>query len=170
MKTNKILTYDKFINKIDYVAVDQQEKVNYWILDYFRNNKIPFKIQHLKAGDYGFSLNGKPQKIIIERKNSLNELSGNLSTETKRNRFYIEFDKLEKCEKVLLIENDSIDNLISGTYGTGFNINSYIANLILLLKRKNIQLFFINRYNMGFWILKLFYYHYYQNKKEGIKE
>jgi ERCC4-type nuclease len=158
---NKRLEYDKFIKNI-LVMVDIQEKVNYWILNYFKKNGINYQIQHLNAGDYAFALNGQPQSIVIERKNSLNELSGNLATKEKKDRFYIEFDKLKTCEKILLIENDSIDNLISGTYGTDYNVNSYIANLILLLKRKNIQLFFINRYNMGFWILKLFYYHYYE--------
>lgn len=159
---NKILEYDKFIKNIN-VIVDTQEKVNYWILEYFRENGIIFQIKHLKAGDYAFSLNGKPQSIIIERKNSLTELSGNLKPgKNNRDRFYKEFEKIKKCEKYLIVENDSIDNLISGLYGTDFKPNSYIANLILLLKRENIQLFFVNRYNMGLWILKLFYYHYYE--------
>lgn len=157
----KPLEYDKFLKEIS-VVVDQQEKVNYWITNYFKKEKVSFTVQHMKAGDYGFIFNGKPQSIIIERKNSLTELSGNLSTEAKRTRFYKEFDKVGKCEKYLLIENDNIDNLISGTYGSEYNSNSYIANLLLLRKRKDLNIDFVNRYNMGFWILKIFYYHYYE--------
>lgn len=164
MKSN-ILTFEEFVREID-VIIDTQEKHNYWITDYFTKNDISFERLHLNAGDYTFSLWTFPYKIYIERKNSLNELSGNLKPgKSHRDRFYKEFEKIENCEKYLLVENDNIDNLISGTYGTGFNKNSYIANLILLLKRYNIQLFFINRYNMGFWILKLFYYHYYEIMK-----
>jgi len=157
----KPLDYDKFLKEIS-VVVDQQEKVNYWITNYFKKENVSFTVQHMKAGDYGFIFNGKPQSIIIERKNSLTELSGNLSTEAKRTRFYKEFDKVGKCEKYLLIENDNIDNLISGAYGSDYNSNSYIANYLLLRKRKDLNIDFVNRYNMGFWILKIFYYHYYE--------
>jgi len=157
----KPLDYDKFLKEIS-VVVDQKEKVNYWITNYFKKENVSFTVQHMKAGDYGFIFNGKPQSIIIERKNSLTELSGNLSTEAKRTRFYKEFDKVGKCEKYLLIENDNIDNLISGAYGSDYNSNSYIANYLLLRKRKDLNIDFVNRYNMGFWILKIFYYHYYE--------
>lgn len=163
----KPLTYEKFLKEIT-IVIDQQEKVNYWITNYFKELKLNFSIQHMKAGDYGFIFNGKPQAIIIERKNSLTELSGNLSTEEKRTRFYKEFSKLSNCDKYLLIENDNIDNLISGVYGSKFNSNSYIANLLLLQKRNNLNIYFVNRYNMGLWILKIFYYHYYELVK-GVK-
>lgn len=157
----KPLEFNKFLEKI-IVVVDQQEKVNYWITNYFKKEKISFAVKHMKAGDYGFTFNDKPQAIIIERKNSLTELSGNLSTEEKKTRFYKEFDKVDKCEKYLLIENDNIDNLISGAYGSDYKPNSYIANLLLLQKRKNLNIYFVNRYNMGLWILKIFYYYYYE--------
>lgn len=157
----KPLEYEKFLKEIT-VVVDKQEKANYWITNYFKKNNVNYKIQHMKAGDYGFIFNDKPQSIIIERKNSLTELSGNLSTEVKKKRFYKEFEKVKGCNKYLLIENDNIDNLIAGCYGTDFKTNSYIAGLILLQKRQDLNLFFVNRYNMGLWILKLFYYHYYE--------
>lgn len=163
------LTYDNFIKEI-VIVIDQQEKANYWITNYFKKENISYVLQHMKAGDYGFIHNDKPQAIIVERKNSLTELSGNLATEAKKTRFYKEFDKVGKCEKYLLIENDNIDNLISGTYGSDFKVNSYIANLLLIQKRKNLNIYFINRYNMGLWILKIFYYHYYENFKNEIEK
>lgn len=157
----KKLSYEKFLEEI-VVIVDKQEKVNWWITNYFKREKIAFRVEHLKAGDYACLLNDNPLSIIIERKNSLTELSGNLATKAKKQRFYKEFTKVASCEKHLLIENDNLDNLITGLYGTDFHPNSYIANLILLQKRFQIQTHFINRYNMGLWILKLFYYHYYE--------
>lgn len=161
---NTIIKYEDWIKEIT-VVIDSKEKVNYWITNRLKKLGINFITKHMTAGDYGFIFNGKPQRIIIERKNSLTELSGNLSTTTKRDRFYKEFDKVYKCEKYLLIENDSIDNLISGTYGSDFNPNSYIANLVLLQKRKDLNIYFVNRYNMTDFTLKLFYYHYYENEK-----
>jgi ERCC4-type nuclease len=165
-----ILRFEEFLFEIE-VIIDTQEKNNYWITDFFEKNNIKTSKIHLDAGDYTFKLYDFPYDIYIERKNSLNELSSNLKPgKNNRDRFYKEFDKIKNCEKYLLVENDNIDNLISGTYGTGFNQNSYTANLILLLKRYNIQLFFINRYNMGLWILKLFYYHYYEIMKGFVKD
>jgi ERCC4-type nuclease len=161
----KPIKFEDFLKQIT-VVIDQQEKVNYWITNYFKDNNISFTVQYMKAGDYGYIFNSKPQPIIIERKNSLTELSGNLSTEEKRTRFYNEFGKLSKCEKYLLIENDNIDNLIAGTYGSKYNQNSFIANFLLLQRRYKLNIYFVNRYNMGFWILKIFYYHYYENIKD----
>jgi len=161
----KLLKYDQWLREVE-IIVDQQEKVNYWITNYFKNNMIAFKTEHMTAGDYGYRLYGQQEEIIIERKNSLNELSGNLATQDKKERFYNEFNKVKDWTKYLLIENDSLDNLISGAYGTGFSINSYMANLLLLQKRCNLNIHFVNRYNMGLWILKIFYSYYYEKQKE----
>jgi hypothetical protein len=160
----KPIKYEDFLKQIT-IVIDQQEKVNYWIIDYLKKLKINYSIQHMKFGDYCFLFNGTLQKIIIERKNSLTELSSNLSSVEKRTRFYKEFEKAKSYQKHLIIENDNIDNLLSGTYGTDYNINSYIANFILLQKRNDLNIHFINRYNMGIWILKLFYYYYYETLK-----
>jgi len=160
------LKYDDWIKRIT-IIVDNQEKVNNWIIDFFKKNSIAYEKKHMKAGDYGFTLDGKPQAIIIERKNSLTELSGNLSTKDKKERFYREFDNVKSCEKYLLIENDSIDNLLSGTYGSEYNSNSYIANLLLLQSRKDLRIYFVNKYNMGLLITKIFYYYYYRKEAKN---
>lgn len=161
----KILEFEEFLTKI-FVICDVQEKVNYHIINYFRDNYIQFHIRYMAEGDYTFRFDGMPQNCFIERKNSLNELSGNLSSEPKRERFYKEFTRMKEAKKYLLIENDNIDNLISGTYGTGYHENAFMANFILLKERFKIQHYFVNRYNMAFWILKLFYYYYYDKMKK----
>lgn len=161
-KTNlKLLTFENWTKEIT-IVIDQQEKKNYWIVNYYKEKKINHKIQHMKAGDYGYIFNDIPQKIIIERKNSLNELSSNLATQEKKIRFYNEFAKVKSCDKYILIENDNIDLLLSGTYGTKYNKNSYLANFILLQKRHNIFIHFVSQYNMAEIILRIFYYHYYE--------
>lgn len=163
----KPLKYDEFLEKITLI-IDNQEKKNIWITDYFKENEINCKFQHLKSGDYAYILDSydKPENIIIERKNSLTELSQNLKPgKSNRDRFYKEFIRVDNYEKYLLIENDNIDNLISGLYYSDFGINSYIANLLLLQLRYNVRIHFINKYNMAKWILKIFYYHYYNKLK-----
>lgn len=156
----KKLKYEEWIKEIT-IVFDQQEKMNFHILNYFKINNIKYIKKHIKTCDYGCMLNSKVQKILIERKNGLTELSGNFSTKDKKDRFYREFNKFPDYKKILLIENDNIDNLIAGTYGSKYNKNSYIANLLLLEDRHNIKTYFVNKYNAGLWILKLFYYNYY---------
>ena len=73
------------------ILVDTREKVNDHITGYFDKHDIPYKKKALKNGDYSFFV---PQNeklgifrdtyfhddIFVERKASLEELSGNLST------------------------------------------------------------------------------------------
>lgn len=165
-KQTKPIKYEDWLSFVT-IVYDNQEKQNYWILDKFKDLKIPIRREHMKSGDYGFTFKGIPQRIIIERKNSITELSGNLSTENKKERFYKEFARVKSCEKYILIENDSIDNILTHTYGTKYDQNSFIANFLLLLKRYDIKVFFVNRYNMAEMILKIFYYHYYENFKNS---
>jgi hypothetical protein len=162
-KTIKILKYDEFIKKIN-VVIDQQEKKNYWITNYFDDIGVKYIKKHMKAFDYTYTLDGKAQPVVIERKNSLTELSSNLASKEMRDRFYREFNKL-KCKKWLLIENDSMDNLIGGLYGGGYHPNSFLANLMLLQTRFLVNVHFINKYSIGMFMLKIFYYHYYEQIK-----
>lgn len=97
------LSYDqiKKLTKEMVILIDTREKENSHITNYFDKKGIKYKKQALEFGDYSFML---PQvdgltgnelyfhkEIIIERKNSLEELSGNLGK--NRDRFEKEFLK-----------------------------------------------------------------------------
>lgn len=71
------------------IIVDTRENANSHIIDWFTNNKVPFKIQKLDAGDYSCYLPAGSFKghqrdiyftndIVIERKNSIDEIAMNL--------------------------------------------------------------------------------------------
>lgn len=164
----KIKTFEEFLNSVT-VVYDQQEKVNYHILNFFKDIEIPTERKHMKYCDYTFIHEGILYPCYIERKNSLTELAGNLGTQEKKTRFYNEFDKVFKNEPqaqvYLLIENDAIDNLLSGTYGGQLSKESFLANFLLVNRRKNLIPYFVNKYNMGIFMLRLFYYHFYQDEK-----
>lgn len=168
-KNTKPLSYEEFIKSKDLlIMVDNQEKVNYHITSYLKKHGINYNDKtHLKAGDYAFSFKGKAQKVIIERKNSLNELSGNLSSKEKRCRFYREFDKVKSCNIYLLIENDNMDNVLLGNYGTDYHKNSFTGNMLLLAQRYRIFTYFVGKYMFGKLMLKIFYYNYYELAKKG---
>ena len=81
------------------ILVDSREKKNTHILDYFRKQKISFQTEKLEYGDYSFMVPAAAagediffhRDCVVERKASLEELSGNLTEE--RERFEKEFLK-----------------------------------------------------------------------------
>ncbi len=89
----------KKLTKSMVVLVDSREKKNTHILDYFRKQKIAYQVEKLEYGDYSFmvpaAVAGEDiffhRDCVVERKASLEELSGNLTGE--RERFEKEFLK-----------------------------------------------------------------------------
>ena len=96
--------------------------------------------------------------IMVERKASLEEISGNLSQE--RARFEKEISRAPE-RKVLLIENATYKDLVSGNYRTDYNVQSFLATLQTFWHRYNFPVFFMpdNRYS-GLWIKQYFEYYF----------
>ena len=121
------------------ILVDTREKVNQHILDYFDKKGIAYKVKALDRGDYSFMLKaneklGIPRdlyfsnKVIVERKGSLEELSGNLTQE--RDRFEKELC-LAPNHKVLLIENANYSDIATGNYNTKYDKIQVLLHLKL---------------------------------------
>ena len=81
------------------ILVDSREKRNGHISDYFEKNGIAYQKTKLDYGDYSFMIPASAagediyfhRDCVVERKASLEELSGNLAQE--RERFEKEFVK-----------------------------------------------------------------------------
>ena len=141
------------------ILVDTREQNNTTILDYFDKKKITYKTKALKTGDYSFMIKanvdlGFPvdtyftDELCIERKNSVDELAGNLTEDS--GRFLKECNRMINIESVyLLIENSTIDDIIEGNYKSKYNADSYLRTVLTLQKRCNFYLQFINRENIG---------------------
>lgn len=150
------------------ILVDTREQKNEHITKYFEKAGIPWKKRALKQGDYSFFIPANEdlnvprdlyfdKDIVIERKGSLEELSGNFSKE--RDRIEKEF-AIAPSNKVLLIENASYEKLINGQYDTNYNNKSFWATLHTLWHRYNIPAFFIEDRNYsGFFIRGYFSYY-----------
>ena len=150
------------------ILVDTREKKIDHITEYFDKAKIPYKKKALPYGDYSFLV---PQNeslsiprdlvfyndIVIERKGSLEELSGNLTKE--RDRLEKELE-MKKKNKVLIIENANYSDVVNGNYKTEYNNKSYWASLHSLWHRYNIPMFFLLDHNYtGFFIRGYFSYY-----------
>ena len=133
------------------ILVDSREKKADHILEYFDKKGIKYKSKALDRGDYSFMIPandkfGIPRdlyfsnKIIVERKGSLEEISGNLTNE--RDRFEKELALAPK-DKVLLIENANYSDIATGNYNTKYNKKSFWASLHSFWHKYNIPVFFM---------------------------
>ena len=125
---------DELISSI-VILVDTREQKSDHITDYFDRKNITYKKKALKFGDYSFMLPANeslsiPRDLyftnscVIERKASLEEISGNLTN--GRDRFEKELC-LAPAAKVLLIENASYGDIAAGNYDTKYNRKSFLS-------------------------------------------
>ena len=133
------------------ILTDTREQKNQHILDWFDKKKIPHKTKALSNGDYSFYVPANPdlnidrdlffdKEIMVERKGSLEELSGNLSQQ--RARFEEEMSTYPGV-KYLLIENANYHDIITGNYDTKFSAKAYLASLHTFNHRYDLQMMFM---------------------------
>lgn len=168
MKQYKFTTEEiKTLVKSMVILVDSREKRNEHILTYFDRQKIPYKTSKLEYGDYSFYLPKEAagediyfhNDIVIERKATLEELSGNLAQ--KRQQFETEFLKAgnDGCKVYLVIEAPGgYSDIINHKYKTEFNPTAYMASLKTWESRFNANVQFINKQYAGFYIYSTFSY------------
>lgn len=149
------------------VLIDTREQANEHIISYFDKHDIEHKERALSFCDYSFML-PKNEKLgimrdcyynsefAIERKNSLQELSGNF-TQTRSN-FRNEMIRGKEAKIILLIE-DSYSNLINGNYRTDFRAKSFLGSLLAWQHRYNLNINFIPKQLAGNFIFHELYYY-----------
>ena len=154
------------------ILIDTREKANEHIVDFFEKKKIPYKKKALDKGDYSFYIAKNSElgiikdvyfdsEIVIERKASLEELSGNLTQ--NRDRFEHELSLAPK-NKVLLLENCNFDDIVDGNYDTKYNKKSFLASMFTFWHRYNLPVFFMPdiQYTPAF--IKLYFTYYLKSK------
>lgn len=149
------------------VIVDSREQVNDHIIEWFDKKKIPYKTKALKQGDYSFYLPANPElnidrdmyfdnEIIIERKNSADELAVNFSKH--RTRFEEEMSSFPG-KKYLLIENATYGDIVKGNYRSEYSAKSYAATLHAFNHRYKLETTYMPDKSLsGLWIYSTFYY------------
>lgn len=128
---------DKLLQSI-VVLCDTREQENKHIIDYFSKKGIKHESMALDVGDYSFYLPENKglgivkdlyfnNQIAVERKNGLDELSGNLSQ--NRERFENEFLRAGTCKMILLVEGGSYEDIINHKYNTSLNEKAILPAL-----------------------------------------
>ena len=154
---------DKLL-KTAVILIDTREQENKHITDYFDKHKISYVSKKLDFGDYNIMLPKNlelnfPQDMVldyaIERKNSLEEISGNLT----QGRTAFENELIRGKEKMtLLIENSSMNDVITGNYNTEYDKRSFIASLLTFFTRYELQHIFVEKAHSGLIIYGILYY------------
>ena len=158
----------KCLTKSMVILVDSREKSNAHILDYFRKQHVAYEETKLDYGDYSFYIPSGAagediyfhRDIVIERKASLEELSGNLAQQ--RERFEKEFLRAgnDQAKIYLMIEAPGgYSDIVAHKYRTEFSPASYMASLKTWEHRFNANVQFIDRQFSGYYILSTFTYY-----------
>lgn len=147
------------------ILVDTREQENRHILEYFDKKKINYRIEKLNYADYSICLPKSEyldkevylnNVISIERKGSLEELSGNFTKD--RARLEEEFQRT-KGKLFLLIEGSTFEDIIEHNYKTNFNSNSFTGTLKAFEARYNFSTSFIkDKTKVGEFIYKTLIY------------
>lgn len=149
------------------ILCDTKDKQNSHIIDELDNQKIAHKSKSLKTGDYSFMIKACPElgfqydtyftdELCVERKNSLDELAGNLANKSDDNRIFKEFNRMINIERVyLLIENNKIDDIFTHKYRSEYNPDSFIRTLLTWQSRNGMCIYFIEKENMARMIYEL---------------
>ena len=151
------------------ILVDSREKANSHLLEYWDKHNIKYEVMGLPAGDYSFTLEAIPEldlphkqffynDIILERKNSLEELSSCFSQ--TRERFNDEWSRCYAKRKYLLIENNTYEDLVYGRYNTQYNSKSFLGSLHSFNAKYGLEVVFMpNKELSPVFILATFQYY-----------
>lgn len=138
------------------IIIDTREQENKHLTNYFDDKKIPYVTRKLSSGDYSvqFTLDETqtaPQTfsleddIVIEKKNSLDEIAGNFTI--ARERFEREFlrAKATGTKVYLLVENASYEAIEAHAYRSKFAPKAFLASLLSWQARFGITVVFCKR-------------------------
>ncbi len=150
------------------IVVDTREKKIQHILDYFDENKIKYQIETIDAGDYSVKLLARPElgimkdcyfPVMIEKKNSVDELVGSIKDRT---RFSAEFLRATKdnTKICLLVEQaNGYEDILNHNYRSEYNPKALLASLKTFEARYNFTTAFLARTSSGDWIYNTLYYY-----------
>lgn len=140
------------------VLVDTREQSNKHITDYLASKNIAYVTRALPAADYSVMLPkneeigilrdiylnlDRTNGILIERKNSLEELAGNLGR--NRERFENELEKMKGAEKHLIVESGSWKAVYAGEYNSDVTSASFRGSLFAFQSRYGLHVHFADR-------------------------
>lgn len=143
------------------ILIDSNEQQTELARRRYSDFSVPYLRQKLDYGDYTYNftlpdgtLRHKEEErvfgdVVIERKMSLTELSGNLCQEKKRFKREFQRAKDHGAKIYLLVEDASWERLICGRYSTKFHPNAYMASLLGIMAEFDVSPIFCKQETSG---------------------
>lgn len=155
------------------IIVDTREQKNQHVLDYFDEKKVKYKKKKIDEGDYTAIITKRSEMgiyrdiyfpVAVERKNSVDELAGNLSEKTDTHddiRLIREFQRAKaKGIKISLIIEDKngMENIKKGNYRSLYTPKAFLGRLSSIQDLYLHDTIFTNNKDTGFEIYRKLYY------------
>lgn len=155
------------------ILYDTREQQNSHILAYLDSKKVPYKRKKIDEGDYTAIITKRADMgiyrdlyfpVAIERKNSVDELAGNLSEKTDTHddiRLIRELQraKTKGVKMYLIIEDkDAMENIRAGKYRSLYQPKAFLGRLSSIQDLYLHDTLFVDRKNTGFEIYRKLYY------------
>lgn len=155
------------------ILYDTREQINGHILDYFDKKKVSYKKKKIDEGDYTAIITKRPDMgiyrdlyfpVAVERKNSIDELAGNLSEETDTHDDVRLIRELQRAKtkgiKIYLIIEDKngMENIKTGNYRSLYTPKALLGRLSSIQDLYLYDTIFTERVNSGFEIYRKLYY------------
>lgn len=158
------------------IVIDSREQSYSHIADYLDKKKVAYRVEKLEHGDYTAMLPADTEMGIyrdmylsnvlsIERKGSLEELSGNFTKD--RARIEAEFLR-SRGRMILLIEGATYDDILNHRYKTQYEPKSFVATLKAFESRYGIETAFTSKKSSGNFIYHSLYYECRERLKNGL--
>ena len=163
LKENFVICYD----------TREHESKNDHILEYFDKNKISYKKQKIDEGDYTAIITKRPDMgiyrdlyfpVAVERKNSVNELVGNLTEETDTRDDIRLIRELYRAKmkgiriSLIIEEKNGIEKIKSGKYKSLMKPKAVMGRLSSIQDLYLQDTIFTDKENSGYEIYRKLYY------------
>ncbi|WIL37559.1 ERCC4 domain-containing protein [Kurthia sp. YJT4] len=159
------------------IVVDTRENVNDHILRYLHEKKIPHVNKKLDTGDYSAMIPKNPELGImrdiyldacLERKNSVDEITGNLQKDTRK-AFENELIRSKDKPFVLICEDlEGYEKILRGDYRSRYDPKALLGTLKTFEARYGFSIVFMDKKFSGNYIYHHFYYYAREYLKKGM--
>ena len=159
------------------IVVDTRENVNDHILRYLHEKKIPHVNKKLDTGDYSAMIRKNPELGImrdiyldacLERKNSVDEITGNLQKDTRK-AFENELIRSKDKPFVLICEDlEGYEKILRGDYRSRYDPKALLGTLKTFEARYGFSIVFMDKKFSGNYIYHHFYYYAREYLKKGM--
>lgn len=167
---------DKIVKTMK-IVIDTRENRNEHIRDYLVQKKVSFINRKLDTGDYSAMIPKNPELGImrdvyldacLERKNSIDEITGNLQKDTET-AFENELRRSLNKPFVLVVEDSKgYEKILCGKYRSKYEPRALLGRLKAFEARYNFSIVYLDKKYMGNYIYHHFLYHVKEYLKTGI--